>query len=65
MLDDGFTYAAIVSKLAELGYPGFFCQNIQRWKNGGHQVWLREREERIRSVVARLSQNPIAVTSAV
>jgi len=41
MLDDGFTYNAIVSKLEELGYPGFLQQNISRWTKGGYQTWLR------------------------
>ena len=45
MLDDGFTYNAIVSKLEQLGYPGFLQQNISRWTKGGYQVWLREQEQ--------------------
>ena len=57
MLDDGVTFREIAKKLPDLGYPGFFYQNIQRWRSRGHQAWLREREERIRAVVARLSQN--------
>ena len=65
MLDDGFTYNAIVCKLQEIGYPGFVHQNIQRWKNRGYQTWLREREQRLQSVVAHLSQTPIAAISGV
>ena len=42
MLDDGCSYRAIAAKLEELGYPGFFHQNIQRWKNGGYQQWVRD-----------------------
>jgi hypothetical protein len=51
MLDDGATYNEIVAKLAELGYPGFFYQNIQRWKNGGYKHWLRAQEQREETII--------------
>src|SRR2546430_4221891 len=44
MLDDGCSYRAIAAKLQEMGYPGFFYQNIQRWNNGGYQALAREPE---------------------
>src|SRR5438552_2123910 len=50
MLDDGFTYNAIVAKLEELGYPGFLQQNISRWSKGGYQTWLIE--QRFQAVFA-------------
>ena len=43
MLHDAAPYAAIISRLAELGYPGFLKQNISQWRNGGYQDWRRER----------------------
>src|SRR4051812_35063921 len=46
LLDDGHTYMQIVKRLEELGHPGFFHQNIQRWKSHGYQRWLRQQEER-------------------
>src|SRR5438477_3126785 len=52
MLDDGFTYKAIVSKLEQLGYPGFLEQNISRWMKGGYQSWLAVR--RFQSALALL-----------
>ena len=39
MLDDGATYATIVQKLAELGYPGFNMMNIHTWRIGGFREW--------------------------
>src|SRR5258706_3240272 len=51
MLDDGATYNEIVTKLAELGRPGFFYQNIQRWKNGGYKHWLRAQEQREETII--------------
>src|SRR5882672_2348778 len=51
MLDDGATYNEIVAKLAELGHPGFFYQNIQRWKNGGYKQWLRAQEQREETII--------------
>src|SRR5206468_12289082 len=50
MLDDGFTYNAIVAKLEQLGYPGFLQQNISRWTKGGYQTWLKE--QRFEAVLA-------------
>src|ERR1043165_6001388 len=35
MLDEAETYKAIVARLNDLGYPGFFEQNIHRWKDAG------------------------------
>jgi len=46
MLDEGFTYMKIVAKLEQIGYPGFFHQNIQRWKDGGYQDHLDAAERR-------------------
>src|SRR5438034_3005927 len=43
MLHDAAPYAAIISRLAELGYTGFLKQNISQWRNGGYQDWRRER----------------------
>ena len=57
MLDDGFTYKAIASKLEEIGYPGFVHQNIQRWKNRGYQLWLRQREQRLQAAMAISMRN--------
>src|SRR5256885_8001390 len=57
MLDDGCSYRAIAAKLQEMGYPGFFYQNIQRWKNGGYQQWIREHHECVRAATHRLIQN--------
>jgi len=54
MLDDGFTYNAIVSKLEQLGYPGFLQQNISRWTKGGYQTWLKE--QRFQAVLALLDK---------
>ena len=51
MLDDGATYNEIVAKLEELGHPGFFYQNIQRWKNGGYKHWLRAQEQREETII--------------
>ena len=45
MLDDAETYKTIVARLNELGYPGFFEQNIQRWKDHGYQRWLQFQEK--------------------
>ena len=57
MLDNGFTYRAIASKLEEIGYPGFVHQNIQRWKNRGYQLWLRQREQRLQAAMAISMRN--------
>src|SRR5439155_10519975 len=46
MLDDGVTFRKIAKKLADLGHPGFFYQNIQRWKTGGYQLYLEEQRRR-------------------
>src|SRR4051812_13313199 len=45
MLDDGEEYQAIVDKLSELGHPAFIVQNISRWKAGGYQTWIRDRQQ--------------------
>src|SRR5204862_5090548 len=45
MLDEAETYKAIVARLSDLGYPGFFEQNIQRWKDHGYQRWLQFQEK--------------------
>jgi hypothetical protein len=61
MIEDGLTYNEIIAKLNELGYPGFFYQNIQRWRHGvGHQAFLRQQERCYVAVMANLIQNPIA-----
>jgi len=57
MLDDGCSYRIIAAKLEEMGYPGFFYQNIQRWKNGGYQQWVREQQECVRAVMHRLLED--------
>src|ERR1043165_5992318 len=41
MLDEAETYKAIVARLNDLGYPGFFEQNIKRWKDHGYQRWVQ------------------------
>ena len=45
LLDEGYTYKAIVQRLRELGFPGFFEQNIQRWKARGYDEWVRTQRE--------------------
>jgi hypothetical protein len=45
MLDDAQEYTAIIDKLTELGHPGFITQNISRWKQGGYQTWVRDRQQ--------------------
>ena len=45
MLDDAETYKSIVARLNDLGYPGFFEQNIQRWKDHGYQRWVQFQEK--------------------
>jgi hypothetical protein len=63
MLDAGDTYKAIVARLTELGHPGFFEQNIQRWKDSGYQRWAQLQEKRLEAqleaeAAAELAQDP-------
>src|SRR4051812_42314872 len=63
MLDVGETYKSIVARLTELGHPGFFEQNIQRWKDAGYQRWLQAEERRLDAkleseAAAELAQDP-------
>src|SRR3954452_15688026 len=46
LIEDGCTYLYIIKRLEELGHPGFFNCNISRWRTGGYQTWLREKEAR-------------------
>ena len=46
LIEDGCTYLYIIKRLEELGHPGFFNSNISRWRTGGYQTWLREKEAR-------------------
>src|SRR3954466_10236064 len=46
LIEDGCTYLYIIKRLEELGHPGFFDYNISRWRTGGYQTWLREKEAR-------------------
>src|SRR5204863_1726731 len=39
MLQDGFTYPAIIESLGDDG-KGLIPSNISRWKDGGYQDWL-------------------------
>jgi hypothetical protein len=45
-LENGESYQTIARWLARVGHPGFNKQNVQAWKDGGHQDWLRERERK-------------------
>ena len=63
MLDAGETYKSIVAKLTELGHPGFFEQNIQRWKDNGYQRWIEFKEKQIEAQLeaelnAELAKDP-------
>src|SRR4051812_31849108 len=51
MLDYGDTYKDIAERLNELGHPGFFYQNIQRWKEGGYKHWLRAQDKREETMI--------------
>src|SRR5437899_7690885 len=51
MLDYGDTYKDIAERLSQLGQPGFFYQNIQRWKEGGYKHWLRAQEKREETMI--------------
>src|SRR5437868_6471971 len=69
MLDDGVTFRKIAKKLTELGHPGFFYQNIQRWKTGGYQLHLQEQRRReldkleLEAALDRLAADPNAATT--
>src|ERR1043166_620789 len=59
MLDDGFTYEAIIQKLNEstdppLPYP-LSEMNISRWKDNGYQKYLRQQD--CRAVLRELRQS--------
>lgn len=43
MIEDGFTYPAIIKALGDAG-KGFNKVNLSRWKDGGHQDWLLEQK---------------------
>ena len=65
MLDDGLTYNEIIAKLDEYGHPGFFSQNISRWKLGGYQAWVRQQERCQIAVLQNLIQKPQTGTKCV
>src|SRR3954463_4704238 len=56
LIEDGCTYLYIIKRLEELGHPGFFNCNISRWRTGGYQTWLREKEAR--SLLRQESREP-------
>lgn len=48
MLDDGFIYRAIITRLRHLEPPLPYCiseMNLSNWFHGGYQDWLRKQEE--------------------
>src|SRR6266436_537775 len=45
MLHDSRLYREIVTRLAELGYPGIRPQNLSEWYKGGYQDWLKRKAE--------------------
>ena len=43
-LEDGASYPQIIAWLEKQGHPGFLECNLSRWKDGGHQDWLKAQE---------------------
>jgi hypothetical protein len=44
-VNDALYYRQIVTRLAELGYPGIRPQNLSEWYKGGFQDWLKLKTE--------------------
>jgi hypothetical protein len=43
MLDDGLPYHVIIDELGEVG-EGLNTQNLNNWKQGGYQEWVKNQE---------------------